>query len=203
MTVMFRRLWIQLTADRRRFGILCAAVSVLLLFWARLIIISNAPRTVMADESKTTANQPVEVREPTKGRADKTSSEARQIALHRVPSRDPFVIPQKHFPLPKPDEPLVPEAGKSGPKKAEDPLQAALRRKAELRSLVDRFTLDGCFLSKPPMAVISGKTYRPGDEIPGIDNAQIRFKLVEVRQGIVTLEFEGHQFPLKMDSPGF
>ena len=39
MTPRFRRVWLQLTADKRRFGVLCAAITVGLLLWARFLFL--------------------------------------------------------------------------------------------------------------------------------------------------------------------
>lgn len=198
MMVKFRRLWIQISADRKRFSILCVALAVALLFWARLIIISKAPRTVMAEDQ---AGQTTPSQEATEITPDNSTGQTLPVNLETTPGRDPFVISPQHFPRPDPVVILVPEAGKSDLETAEDPVQAALQRTAQLQGLVDLFTLDAV-MTNPPMAVIGGKTYRPGSLIPGIDNDQIRFKLLEVRQGTVILECEDRQFELKMESPG-
>ena len=198
MLVKCRRLWIQISADRKRFSILCAAVAVALLFWARLIIISKAPRTVMAEDPATE----VATSDPaTDATSHNVAGKPLSVTLEKTPVRDPFLISRQHFPLSDPVVILVPEAGKSGPEKAEDSVQTALRRTAQLQGLVDLFKLDAV-MTQPPMAVIGGKTYRPGSLIPGVDNDQIRFKLFDVRQGRVILECEDRQFELKMDSPG-
>ena len=49
MSPKLRRIWIQLTTDRKRFGILCAMVALGLLLWGRLIVVSNLPRTAVAE----------------------------------------------------------------------------------------------------------------------------------------------------------
>jgi hypothetical protein len=48
--MIWRRLTIQLTADRRKFGVLCTLTALGLLFWARIIVINNLPRTVLAED---------------------------------------------------------------------------------------------------------------------------------------------------------
>ena len=52
MMVKLRRLWIQLTADRKRFGALSVLLVLGLLLWARIIVISNLPRTAVADPDR-------------------------------------------------------------------------------------------------------------------------------------------------------
>ena len=50
LSMIWRRLTIQMTADRRKFGVLCALTALGLLFWARIIVINNLPRTVLAED---------------------------------------------------------------------------------------------------------------------------------------------------------
>ena len=49
MSVKLRRLWVQVTADRRRAGILGAMLTLGMLLWARIIVISNVPKMAVAD----------------------------------------------------------------------------------------------------------------------------------------------------------
>ena len=48
----FRRFWIQLTADRKRFGMLVGAVCIGLLLWGRLIVVRQPPRMALASEAE-------------------------------------------------------------------------------------------------------------------------------------------------------
>ena len=50
MQLVLRRLWIQITSDRKRFGLLCAMLLIGLLLWGRIIVTSNLPRTAIADD---------------------------------------------------------------------------------------------------------------------------------------------------------
>ena len=49
MREQLRRITDILVANRRASGAFCALVAVALLFWARLIVISDMPRTAIAD----------------------------------------------------------------------------------------------------------------------------------------------------------
>lgn len=42
-------IWQRMTADRKRFGLLCALIAVGLLLWARIIVIERPQRTAVAD----------------------------------------------------------------------------------------------------------------------------------------------------------
>ena len=68
MMLKLQRMWVQITADRKRFGVLCGAVLVGLLLWSRLIVVSNLPRTAIAepqphDAASTSAGIPSAVAE--------------------------------------------------------------------------------------------------------------------------------------------
>ena len=55
MMLMLKRMWIQLTTDKRRFGLFCAALGIGLLLWARLIVVANIPKHAIAEPSPGTA----------------------------------------------------------------------------------------------------------------------------------------------------
>ena len=58
MNVLLLRLWIQATADRKRFGLFGVLLAVGMLLWARIIVISNPPRTAVAVPGGNTAVAP-------------------------------------------------------------------------------------------------------------------------------------------------
>ena len=201
MPVILRRLWIQLTADRRRFGALCATVLLGLLLWARIIVTSNLPRTAVADESAA-------------ARDDRSSDGARppavsdnrprapiNVQLAESPIRDPFLISDQYFPKPTSLDVLPQDQAKLLERPAEISRDPEALVATQLRGLVGRFTLEAVMQGRP-MAIISGRTRQLGDSIPAVDNAAVRFRLVDVRHRSVVLECEGHRFELKMESPG-
>ncbi len=196
MMVKLRRLWIQVTADRKRFGAFSVLLVLGLLLWARIIVISNLPRTAVADP-----DQPGSAATATTNGGG-SDSEARRrvtVALAHSPGRDPFVINTEVFPKPTHVAELAGEGGKSKPPPA-DPKRAEARLTAQLRALVERFTLEAV-MRDPALAVISGETYRLGESVPGIGNEEIRFKLVAVMERSVILECEGRRIAMDMDSP--
>ncbi len=200
MLLVLRRLWIQVTADRKRFGLLCGTLAVGLLLWARLIVVSNLPRTVVADEPLPMPDQS----SPTAAASSASDNRDRhslRVELSRVPIGDPFEISAKHFPKPTPVIVLTQEEAKSRGEATENPEQAEARLTEQLRALVDRFDLEAVMQGRP-MVAISGRTYRLHDWIPARGNDQIRFQLVNVGHRSVVLECEGRQFELQMKSPG-
>ena len=83
-----RRIWQQLRADRRKFGMACGCLALALLFWARLIVITDMPRTAIAeplvDEGRVSHDT-----------ADRSASHNEPLVnarstLDSTPNRDPF-----------------------------------------------------------------------------------------------------------------
>jgi hypothetical protein len=220
MSVTLRRFWIRLTADRRRFGILCAALAIGLLLWGRLIIVSQPPRTAVADPVPESNSSRQPSSNPNAGTgADNTKSgkgvgtrgERSPIAveLYAKPSHDPFVISPIYFPKPTAIAQAVQVSPKLDVEPVEDSVQAQARLQAHRRAIVERMKLEAAFGES--WAVIDGRKYRVGDVVPAVGERpgggagsmeSGSFRLVEIRQRSVVLECEGRQFELQMATPG-
>lgn len=197
MNLQLRRMWLQLTSDRKRFGLLLGAVLVGLLLWTRIIVVSNLPRTAVAEDGDG-AQAGLKTSVPSS--AASASKAAIEIAVPAALTRDPFVISPDYFPKPTALVEMHQEAGKSQPPTVEDAEQLQARRTTQLRALVERFKLEAA-MAKGEMAVISGKAYRQGDVVAGDGSEPVKFQLVEVRHRSVILECEDRQFELKMATP--
>lgn len=195
--LFLKRLWIMLTADRRRFGILCAVIGVGLLLWARIIVISNLPRTAIADPDETAAPDAETVAE-----SDATDKPRPviEVTLAERPLHDPFVISPAYFPRLTPDAEIDPDPDKSHVQPTEDPELVERRMSAQYAALVGKFRLEAV-MAGGEMAVIDGRTFRVDDSIRA-SGSRVVFRLAEVRQRSVILEIEDRQFELRMSSPG-
>lgn len=185
LAVLLRRFTIKCTADRKRFALLCILMSIGLLFWARIIVIKNLPRAVMADGEQEIAALGAETAPGSE--ADNNGLPVRTIALDLDPGRDPFRINPAYFPRSEEPALLPRDEPKSGPSSSEDPEQAINHLRLE------------AVMQGNPMAVISGRTYRPGEEIETGGSSRVRFTLVEVRRRSVLLEHAGRQYELGLD----
>ncbi len=201
MPVILRRLWIQLTADRRRFGALCATVLLGLLLWSRIIVTSNLPRTAVADESAAASEDRSSDGPSSPGVSDNRRRAPVNVQLAEFPIRDPFLISDQYFPKPTSLDVLPQDQAKLLERPAEISRDPGALRATQLRALVGRFSLEAVMQGRP-MAVISGRTFQLGDSIPAVENEAVRFQLTAVRPRSVVLECEGHRFELKMESPG-
>lgn len=199
MMVTLKRFWVQLTADRKRFAVLCVMIGLGLLLWARLIVISNMPRTAVAEEEAAVAAGPSVT--PGPASSDNHGPGRVQVALADRPERDPFIICPTHFPKPTSVGDLAAEAAKSPSQQAEDPEVVEARLRARIQALVDQITLDAA-MSSASLAVIGGQTYREGSRLPAVGDEQVVFLLEQVRQRSVVLVYEGRRFELKMSIPG-
>lgn len=200
MQLVLRRLWIQITSDRKRFGLLCATLLIGLLLWGRIIVTSNLPRTAVADDPPGNIGlHPPVGATPVRG-TDKPATRTVEVALARTTDRDPMLISNRHFPKPTPVVLLGQDDPKFGPDATENGEQAEARLTEELRQLVSKLKLEG--VMQDTMAVISGKTLRINEWIPAGKPGQALFHLIEIGHRSVTLECEGRRFRLQMDYPG-
>ncbi len=151
----------QITADKKKLGIMICALAIGLLLWGRLLL-QGVPRTATADEPEKQANA-----------ADNSATDNKQTAasikdipivhidLPSSPGRDLFGMDPSRYRR-------TPEAGlnKNGPKLAQftsdvDPKMAAVRAEAtELR-------LESVLTGTSPRAYINGHLLKPGDEYEG------------------------------------
>jgi hypothetical protein len=196
MQLLLRRLWIQITSDRKRFGLLCAMLAIGMLLWARIIVTTNVPRTVIADPKPPVTGPPL-----VNDGSDKRRGPPVPVTLARTCARNPLVISDEDFPKSTVVKMVPQENGKSEPEATEDVRQAEARLTAELLALANQFRLEGV-MQGHPMAVINGETYQLGDWIQAVDNSRHIFQLVEVGNRTVLLECEGRRFKVTMDEPG-
>lgn len=201
MSLMLRRLWIQLTADRKRFGLLCAMLAVGLLLWARVIVVSNIPRTAAAKDAHETAETVAHQARAGTSMIDRIARETVTVQLDETPRRDPFVISTDYFPKPQVDGQISQEAAKSDRKHDESDSELRMRQRYQrVQREAERLKLEAV-MHGAGLAIISGKTYRLGDELPGRDDETILFEVLEVNQRSVLLKSEGHEFVLELASP--
>jgi hypothetical protein len=202
MSLWMRRLWIQVTSDRRRMAALAGCVLLGLLLWARIIIVSNMPRTAVANEppAGTTSGNAAGSGSGSSEASTKLPRADQAVVLDSSPAHDPFVISPQYFPRPTQTAVPVTEGDKSGAQPAEDSEQIEARHVAQLQAMLAPMRLEASM--GETFAVISGRSYRRGDMIVGPWSEDVRFVLAEVKQRSVILEFEGRRFELKMASPG-
>jgi hypothetical protein len=208
MSVRLKRMWIQLTADRKRFAMLCAALSVGMLLWARLIVVSQMPRVAVADKPATGTSalqteSPGSESRGTGAGADRRDEPIR-VDLDAHTRRDPFVISPVFFPRPTSLAELLKDAGKSDSKPAEEPGEIEARITARLQAAAERLRLEAVVAGAGgSTAVINGRTYRMGEVIETTTSSEtVQFLLVEVRHRSAVLESRGRQFEIRMPTPG-
>jgi hypothetical protein len=192
-------MWVQLTSDRKRFGALVAVCLIGLLLWARIIIVSNPPRTAVAgQESNSSASDADEGGESTShiGHAESARAPALPVMLAIAPNRDPFRINSEIFP-----KPILPNAeGSNGAKSASTSAEDALRGEEErtrlILSVAEGLALEAV-MKGAQLAVIDGRMIRVGDRIVA-GKEPIEFVLIEVSDRAVVLECEARRIELRM-----
>ena len=88
MYTLTRRCWAWLTASKPRFSFACALLVVGLLLWARLILVSNMPRTAVADDEETATAPERE------SSSDKADGQSAQEGAPDGPKAEPRVTPR-------------------------------------------------------------------------------------------------------------
>lgn len=92
MIKMTRRFWTWLNADRKRFSVACLLTLFGLLLWSRLILVSNMPRTAIADDEEEVqpdTETPPALAPGSEGSSDKSSGESTHVELGNDPKSKP------------------------------------------------------------------------------------------------------------------
>ena len=155
-----RRLTLQLTADRRRFGVFCGLLVVGMLFWTRLIVIQDMPRVAMADHVEETDSMSENNVVPT------TQTVKRVVELPEGPIRNPFRVNPDYYPLQAEIEKSPNEHSKS------EALSTDMVRSALMSHQLEAVM--------GTVAVVSGQTYRVGMPVRDISGGGHQIELAEV-----------------------
>ncbi|MCH2136334.1 MAG: hypothetical protein MK101_07100 [Phycisphaerales bacterium] len=170
-----RRVGVRLSADRRRFALLCMLTAVGAVFWTRLILMDQQPAAAAADT--------IEVQAP-QGPETTAAAVPVEVLLPERPRRNPFSVDNTFFPIAEETSTACEDSPKSEAHAADLTAEAvsALRLGATL---------------PPSTAVIDGMTLRVGTAVPG--PVEPRLTLVEVHRSHAVLEAKGRRFVLRME----
>ena len=192
-----RRLWIHVTADRRKFTVFCLMSTVGLLLWARLLIVSDIPRTAIA--------------EPDEVHPDRTAFSEDQVVFEEIPDgilvvlddlpdRDPFAIDGEYFP----DE-TSPGTGSIFSEESDpDGDNGGLLPDRSLQQIVEEHVRGlrvEAVMPRSDLAVIDGQVLGAGDTLEGLDLGGVPVTLVEVIEDTVVLACKQFHFFLTLDAP--
>lgn len=196
MNEELQHFWIKITADKKKFTIMCALAAVGLLLWARLFILENVTRSGYADPNKAAVEAGGETSgEGTTKSRTQTPRRVIYVDVAQGPVRNLFAAPKGFFPqsiqtvAPEVEEP------KSEPDTPEVPVETAEQRAQRIQQEADKLTLGSIMLGRKPIAVINGDIRTVGDKIDG-------FSLKEINARSVILVKEGARVELTMKVPG-
>ncbi|XAM01090.1 hypothetical protein OT109_06815 [Phycisphaeraceae bacterium D3-23] len=155
MNKKLNRLWRQMTADKKRFGIMCACLAAGLLLWGRLILLEKVPRVATADDP-----EQAEQAEPTPTRAVPERPTV-AIDLPDTLAMDLFELrPNRYTPI------KDPTLGEDEVQEDNGPTDEWLQREA-LKEAAREMTLDGVVRGERPFAIINGVRVYVGQRIDG------------------------------------
>jgi hypothetical protein len=170
-----RRIIVRLTADRRRFGLLCLLTAVAVMFWARLVLVNRTSQASAA----TQVTEVIEV-----AAIDDAPPPAVPVMEPERPRRDPFSVDGAFFPIVQ--QSISGSQGSPKLGSGTSDLNAEVASRLRLGATLP-----------PRVAVIDGITLRVGQPLSGLDSAH--FELVEVHRRKVIVEAQGRRFVLRME----
>ena len=186
MKTKLNRMWRQVTADKKKFGILCSMVAVGLLLWGRLILLEDVPKIATADPNA--AAQPGQTPEGQAQTADTSAPVLPSLptvatALSEDLTLNLFAFRHNRY------KPLPTEESEGNGSQLTGSTDD--ERKRELVELARSLRLQSVIQGASPAIVINGEVLRVGDSIDG-------FELVSFQEGSAILTRGGLKFKLKM-----
>ena len=156
-----KRIWQQVTADKKRFGMFCSLLLVALLLWARIIVIARPPRTAVADQVASSAIVPVK----------HSGDHAIVVFLDDSPRKNPFTVNSWAFP----------EVNGTSDNA---PLKVTQGHPSSTPQVLHEFQVDAIL---GDLAMINGKVYQIGDVLIGSGSSiPMRITGVEGRTVIIS-----------------
>jgi hypothetical protein len=158
MSPELHRFWIKMTADKRKFGVLCACFGVALLFWGRLVFLREVPRSAYADQESAQSAQASEASNSGGKWGAKAQAGPVSVSLRGELSRDPFALDPAHFPEPPQEEPVA-EVQPKSPERLTD-VESDEREDRRVQSAQEarsRLSLLSVAAGTEPVAMIEAK----------------------------------------------
>lgn len=186
MKTKLNRVWRQMTADKKKFGILVTMVAVGLLLWGRLILLEDVPKIATADPNATSQGNAKDDAPAPAGAVDGPvlpPLEKVSVQLSEDLPLNLFAFRHNRY-KPLPDE-------ESGGSDAQLTGSTDDERKQELVELARSLRLQSVIQGGSPAIVINGEVLRVGDSIEG-------FELVSFNERSAKLTRDGLTFLLKM-----
>ena len=187
MKKKLNRMWRQVTADKKKFGMLVTMMAVGLLLWGRLILLEDVPKIATADDP----TAPTQAEQSPDGQAQQSMNTSPilptlpsvEVALSEGLTLNLFAFRHNRY-KPLPIEDSVGHGVQSTGNAADD-------RKRELVELARSLRLQSVIQGNSPAIVINGEVLRVGDSIEG-------FEIVSFNERSVRLTRDGLTFLLKM-----
>lgn len=194
-----QRIWIRLTADRRKFSAMCALGVVGLLLWARLLLLNDVPRTGLAEPAPAAEGASgVTSESEDAAKPNRPSVESAPIVYLDTPTtlaRNIFAAPKAMFPQTEQPGAVDDVTPKSQTDTPEDVVKTESQRVEAIRAKAAQLHLDSLILGATPAAVINNRLVREGGQVDG-------FVLERVLKRSVILVRDQVRVELKMDTPG-
>lgn len=174
-----RPTWMKrLNMSQKQLSLVAVLVALGLLLWGRLLM-QGVTRTATAEGGLSPIAQGPEPQ------ADNPLRERPrvEVRLRREIDRDLFAVPEDAYR--KVREISSPPVQKSPPQTSDEEIRAA-----QMREALKRLRLESTVLGQRPLALISGRSVRPGEKIEGFTLLEVRSRSVILRMHGLTVELE-------------
>ncbi len=179
------RLIAQLTADKKKLGVMLCAIAIGLLLWGRLLL-QGVPRTATADDpNKTAQADGATPKDAGKVRKSERPKPVVYVDLPDGPGRDLFGFYPNRY------NPTYPGGGGDSSAKSAQVTPDVDHRVEAVRQEASELVLESIVTGTRPRAYISGRLVAPGEEVEG-------FTLVKVTDRHVILTKYGLFIRLRM-----
>ena len=167
-----KRFWRQITADKKKFGLLATCVAVGLLLWGRLMLLEDIPRIATADPEK---QEQVAASTTSSGSDVLPPLQEVRVELSDRLALDLFAFRHNRYTLLPPEE--IGDTGVESANLADD-VKRDLTEKA--RGLILQSVIPG-----PPssLIMINARVLRVGDSIDGFEVVSIGERTAKVARG--------------------
>ena len=191
---------LEITHDKKRFGVMCTLIAFGILLWARLIILQNLPKTGFADPGE--SNLAASTGPQTGARGDDSSATTEKTADHRaelpITYLDTEIILARNFFARLTIESAQTEGSpsdalftpKSQTKETEIHNAANLNTRQAIEKAASALRLESVMGGSKPMAVINGDVLGLGETIDGFTLETVATHSVILRRGAFRVELK-------------
>ncbi len=198
MEQKIRLMIMEITQDRKKFGVMCTLLAMGILLWARLIILQDVPKTGFAAPSDAENSEEAGSSVPGGNNGAQSVDESDLIAELPIIYLDTDAQLARDFferltiaPVETEESTQLPSVdSKSETEQPEDSEEVELERRRAVEKAATALRLESILGGSRPIAVINGRVVTPGDTVDGFVLETVGKRMVVLRSGDFRVELE-------------